>query len=144
MPTKVLTVCLGNYCRSPFAQLALSRRGGPRLAVRSAGLISKWQDKPAHPSMVEAARRLGFDLSAHRGRHITLEMLGWADTVLAMDASVLATLRAVFGPQHDSKLCLYLDGRDVPDPIGEDDAAFFDCAVMIEAGTALHGGGLIT
>ncbi|PKV82612.1 low molecular weight phosphatase family protein [Streptomyces sp. TLI_146] len=144
MPAKVLTVCLGNYCRSPFAQLALTRRGGSRLAVRSAGLISKWQDQPANPAMINAARRLGYDLSAHRGQHITLEMLGWADTVLAMDASVLTVLRAVFGPEHESKLRLYLGDRDVPDPIGQDDAAFVDCAVMIEAGTALHGGGRIT
>ncbi|MFJ6568219.1 low molecular weight phosphotyrosine protein phosphatase [Streptomyces sp. NPDC091292] len=144
MPTKVLTVCLGNYCRSPFAQLALSRQGGSRLTVRSAGLVSKWQDQPANPMMINAARRLGYDLTAHRGRHITLETMGWADTVLAMDASVLAMLRSVFGPQYESKLRLYLGDRDVPDPMEQDDDAFFDCAVMIEAGTALHRGGLIT
>ncbi|MEW2546651.1 aminotransferase class I/II-fold pyridoxal phosphate-dependent enzyme [Streptomyces sp. NPDC047002] len=138
MPTKLLTVCLGNYCRSPFAQLALTRRSGPAVAVRSAGLISKWQDQPANPTMTKAARRLGYDLTAHRGRHITLEMLRWADTVLAMDASVLTTLRTVFGPRYESKTGLYLDDHDVPDPIGQDDASFFECAVMIEAGTALH------
>lgn len=87
----LLVVCLGNYCRSPFAQLALARRGGPHMAVRSAGLIGKWQDQPAHSAMVNAARRLGYDLTAHRAQQISLDMLEWADKVLAMDASVLAT-----------------------------------------------------
>lgn len=78
---KLLTVCLGNYCRSPFAQMALARRGGTAVTVRSAGLISKWRDQPANPSMINAARRLGYDLSLHRAQQITLEMLDWAARV---------------------------------------------------------------
>ncbi|GAA2995347.1 arsenate reductase/protein-tyrosine-phosphatase family protein [Streptomyces fulvorobeus] len=142
--SNLLAVCLGNYCRSPFAQLALARRGGPGLAVRSAGLIGKWQDRPAHSAMINAARRLGYDLTAHRAQQISLDVLDWADTVLAMDASVLATLRAVCGPENENKLRLYLGDRDVPDPMGQDDAAFHECAVLIEVGTVLHTGGRIT
>lgn len=123
---KLLTICLGNYCRSPFAQVALTRRGGANVTVRSAGLIGKWQDQPANPSMTTAVRRLGYDLTGHRAQQITLKMLDWADDILAMDASVLATLRAI---------C------DVPDPMGQDEGAFHDCAVLIEVGTTLHTGG---
>ncbi|MFF4403642.1 low molecular weight phosphotyrosine protein phosphatase [Streptomyces sp. NPDC001404] len=137
---KLLTVCLGNYCRSPFAQVALTRRGGTAVTVRSAGLIGKWQDQPANPSMINAARRLGLDLTPHRAQQITLEMLDWADGVLAMDAAVLGTLRAICGEGNAHKLSLYLRGRDVPDPMGRGDDAFNDCAVLIEAGTALHLG----
>lgn len=137
---KLLTVCLGNYCRSPFAQTALTRRGGPTVAVRSAGLIGKWQDQPANPAMINAARRLGHDLTAHRARQITTEMLDWADTVLVMDAAVLTTLQAICGEENADKLRLYLGDRDVPDPMGQDDDAFNDCAVLMEAGTALHIG----
>lgn len=114
------------------------------MAVRSAGLISKWQDQPAHSAMINAARRLGYDLTAHRAQQISLDMLEWADTVLAMDVSVLAALQAVCGPGNENKLRLYLAGRDVPDPMGQDDAAFHECAVLIEVGTALHTGGRIT
>lgn len=137
---KVLTVCLGNYCRSPFAQIALAHRGGTNLEVRSAGLIGKWQDQPASESMVKAARRLGHDLTGHRGQQITLDMLNWADTILAMDTAVLDTLRAICTQANEPKLALYLGNRDVPDPMGQDDAAFNDCAILIEAGTALHVG----
>ncbi|MES9558639.1 MULTISPECIES: low molecular weight phosphotyrosine protein phosphatase [unclassified Streptomyces] len=137
---KLLTVCLGNHCRSPFAQIALTRRGGSAITVRSAGLIGKWQGQPANPSMLKASRRLGHDLTHHRGRQITLEMLNWADDVLAMDTAVLDTLRAICGERNADKIRLYLDDRDVPDPMGKGDEAFNECAVLIEAGTALHIG----
>lgn len=136
----LLTVCLGNYCRSPFAQIALTRRAGTAVTVRSAGLIGKWEGQPAHPAMINAARRLGLDLTAHRAEQITMEMLDWADDVLAMDAGVLATLRTICGENNEHKLGLYLRDRDVPDPIGQGDEVFNDCAVLIEAGTALHIG----
>ncbi|MEE1799556.1 hypothetical protein PUR57_12880 [Streptomyces sp. JV176] len=35
---RILTVCLGNYCRSPLAAAALARLGGKSLEVRSAGI----------------------------------------------------------------------------------------------------------
>ncbi|MER5631670.1 hypothetical protein [Streptomyces nitrosporeus] len=102
------------------------------------------------PSNVDAARR-GSSRSSQqrpastaRSQQISLDMLEWADKVLAMDASVLATLRAVCGPKNENKLRLYLGDRDVPDPMSQDDAAFHECAVLIEAGTALHTSGRIT
>ncbi|MFB6862845.1 low molecular weight phosphotyrosine protein phosphatase [Streptomyces virginiae] len=137
---KLLTVCLGNYCRSPLAQIALTRRGGAAVTVRSAGLIGKWQDQPANPSMIKAARRLGLDLTHHRGQQITLADLDWADDVLAMDAAVLDALRAIDDGHNANKLRLYLPDQDVPDPMGQDETAFNDCALVIEAGTALHIG----
>lgn len=137
---KVLTVCLGNYCRSPFAALALATRGGTELEVRSAGLIGKWEGELANEQMIEAARRLGLDLTAHRAQQLTREMLDWADSVLAMDASVLEVLREIAGGDVQRKLGLYLRDRDVPDPMGKDQETFNACAVLIEAGTALHVG----
>ncbi|WP_323188122.1 hypothetical protein [Streptomyces sp. NBC_00237] len=35
---------------------------------------------------------------------------------------------------------LYLGHEDVPDPMGRGEEAFRECAVLIEAGTALHLG----
>ncbi|WP_442816014.1 arsenate reductase/protein-tyrosine-phosphatase family protein [Streptomyces sp. NBC_01205] len=66
--------------------------------------------------------------------------MDWADDVLAMDDAVLGTLRAIDGGQNTHKLRLYLPGRDVPDPMSQDEDTFNDCVVMIEAGTALHIG----
>ncbi|MFJ4854043.1 low molecular weight phosphotyrosine protein phosphatase [Streptomyces sp. NPDC088730] len=136
----ILTVCLGNYCRSPFAALVLDHHGSEDVQVRSAGLIGKWRDRPANSAMIKAAGRLGYDLSAHRAQRITLEMLDWADTVLTMDTAVLETLRTICTEDNAPKLGLYLGDRDVPDPMGQDQDAFNRCAVLIETGTALHIG----
>ncbi|WP_327177798.1 hypothetical protein OG599_22630 [Streptomyces sp. NBC_01335] len=76
----------------------------------------------------------------HCGQQITLDMLDWADDVLAMDAAALQTLRAIGGERYAHKLGLYLGDRDVPDPMGQGDDVFDECAVLIEAGSALHSG----
>ncbi|MFG3033563.1 hypothetical protein ACGFZJ_34270 [Streptomyces sp. NPDC048253] len=54
--------------------------------------------------------------------------------------SVRDVLIDVCGESNQSKLALYLRDRDVPDPIGQDQEAFNECAVLISAGTALHIG----
>ncbi|MFD7026535.1 low molecular weight phosphatase family protein [Streptomyces sp. NPDC059917] len=35
-PRRILTVCLGNICRSPLAAVILARHGGAAVEVRSA------------------------------------------------------------------------------------------------------------
>ncbi|MFF3127986.1 hypothetical protein ACFVRD_38140 [Streptomyces sp. NPDC057908] len=117
-------------------------RHHPEPKQRRRGLIGKWQDQPANPSVIKAADRLGYDLSTHRAQQITLEMLDWADTVLTMDTAVLETLRTICTEDNVLKLGLYLSDRDVPDPMGQDEEVFNDCAVLIETGTALHIGRL--
>ncbi|MGW1170567.1 hypothetical protein [Streptomyces sp. NPDC002550] len=57
-----------------------------------------------------------------------------------MDAAVLESLRAIRSEGSERKLGRYLGDRDVPDPMGGDQEAFNACAVLIEAGTALHVG----
>ncbi|MFC9932548.1 hypothetical protein [Streptomyces sp. NPDC127190] len=90
--------------------------------------------------MIEAARRLGLDLSGYRARQLTGEMLGWADSVLAMDAAVLEGLREIAKDDVQPEIALYLGDSDVAAPMGNDQDAFNACAVLIEAGTALHVG----
>lgn len=69
-----------------------------------------------------------------------MHMVDWADTVLAMDQAVLGALRTLRADEDSPKFRLYLGSADVPDPMGKDSDAFNDCAVLIEAGTALHLG----
>ncbi|MEU3569177.1 low molecular weight protein-tyrosine-phosphatase [Kitasatospora sp. NPDC036755] len=136
-PLRVLVVCLGNYCRSPLGGRILADLGGDAVEVRSAGLIDKWEE--AHPEMTAAASALGYDLTNHRPQQVTRELIDWADLVLAMDHSVLEQLRGIAGPETTAEIRLYLDhDRDVPDPMGRPAAEFAACALLIEAGAALH------
>jgi len=136
-PRRILSVCLGNHCRSPLASRILADLGGDTVEVRSAGLIDKWQ--AAHPEMVAAAATLGYDLTGHRPTPVTRDLIDWADLVLAMDHSVLDQLRGIAGPDSSTEMRLYLDhNRDVPDPMGRPAAEFAACALLIEAGAAIH------
>jgi protein-tyrosine phosphatase len=136
---KILVVCLGNHCRSPLAAAILTRRGGPAVDVRSAGLHPRRHiDRPAHPLMITAAAELGYDLTDHRGAALTPELLTWADAILAMDQAVIAELQQRAGPADRPKIQLYLTGVDVPDPWGKEAADFADCAALIEHGTSQH------
>ncbi|GAA2118372.1 low molecular weight phosphotyrosine protein phosphatase [Actinomadura alba] len=135
---RILVVCLGNHCRSPFAAAVLARHGGAAVEVRSAGTRDKWVGKPAHPTMIAAAARCGYDLTGHRGVQADSALMEWADVILTMDRAILATLRELADARTVPKLTLYLDGQDVPDPWGQDDAAFAACAAGIESGATRH------
>lgn len=137
-PRHLLTVCLGNHCRSPLAALILATAGGGDVEVRSAGIRGKWVGKPAHASMITAAAARGYDLTTHRGVQISHALLEWADDVLAMDRNNLVALWDMVDEGTLPKLALYLGDRDVPDPWGRDAAAFAEVVDLIEAGAARH------
>ncbi|MCW8101729.1 low molecular weight protein-tyrosine-phosphatase [Streptomyces tauricus] len=134
---RILTVCLGNICRSPYAAAILTHHGGTTVLVRSAGLRDKWAGRPAHQEMLRLAATRGYDLTGHRATQVTPDLLVWADLVLAMDRAVLDELHAFHGP-HTATLALYLGEGDVPDPYCGDEHAFRACADLIEAAAPQH------
>src|SRR5690348_16475483 len=72
-PGNILVLCHGNICRSPYAAHALVRAlPGPARAafpVDSAGFIGP--DRSSPPQALDAAARVGVDLSQHRSKLIT-------------------------------------------------------------------------
>jgi protein-tyrosine phosphatase len=137
-PRRILTVCMGNHCRAPLAAAVLAKLGGGAVEVRSAGIRNWHVGKPAHSVMVRIAATRGYDLTGHRGTLVTRELLRWADTVLAMDAAVIAALREISDEATAPKLGLYLTDRNVPDPWGQPDTAFATCLSTIEEGARQH------
>ncbi|MEU6375493.1 low molecular weight protein-tyrosine-phosphatase [Streptomyces sp. NPDC046909] len=134
----ILTVCLGNICRSPYAAIVLQYGGGPAVDACSAGLRDKWAGRPAHEEMLELAAARGFDLTGHRATQVTTELMEWADVVLAMDHKVLDELRSQADPTVFGKMALYLDDQDVPDPYGGTKDGFAHAADLIEQGAHRH------
>lgn len=81
----ILTVCVGNICRSPVAEALLKKRL-PGRKVWSAGLHAM-VGHPADPTACEIAVRQGLNLPRHRAQQITGWMCAQADLVLVMEAS---------------------------------------------------------
>ncbi len=79
----LLFVCLGNVCRSPFAErLAVDRSG--RRHVSSAGHYPV-SGRRAPELALATAQRFGVDLASHRSRVLSRGMLEESDAVFVFD-----------------------------------------------------------
>lgn len=125
-PTKVLTVCLGNICRSPMAEGILQHAAGSRgihLQLDSAG-TGGWHageapDKRAQDYM----KRQGIDISALRARQFRREDLDTFDHILVMDRDNLRNVLSLCDTEaQKAKVRLMLTyweqspSDEVPDP----------------------------
>ncbi|BDG09649.1 low molecular weight protein-tyrosine-phosphatase [Anaeromyxobacter paludicola] len=140
MFTRLLTVCIGNICRSPMAEALLRAHleaaGKPGVRVQSAGLAAL-VGRPADPLAQALLAERGIDLSQHRARQLTSSLVTGSDLVLVMDEE---QQRAV------EKLCPTARGRvqrlgrfgkfDVPDPYGGSRAHFEEALRLIDRGIA--------
>lgn len=83
----ILFVCTGNTCRSPLAEVLLRQkleeRGLAGVTVASAG-TGAWDGAPASEGAYLVALEHGLDLSAHRARLLTRELVQGSDMVLTM------------------------------------------------------------
>ena len=99
----VLFLCLGNLCRSPFAEVAAAQRLAG-VSVASAGFLSH-DGRPSPPHVVQTAHSLGVDLSAARARRVTAAQVDQADLIICMDVSHLQRMANEF-PQALGKTTL--------------------------------------
>ena len=83
---RVLFVCTGNTCRSPLAESILRRLGIAGVTVASAG-IHAWNGDRASEKSCCVAKEHGLDLSAHRARLLTADLVREADLILTMTES---------------------------------------------------------
>lgn len=122
---RILFVCTGNTCRSALAE-AIARKVAVERAlsdveVNSAG-TSAWDGAPASDGALLVGLERGLDLSQHRARMLTREMLTDADVVLAMGPHHLERIEALGGSGGAFLLTDFASrgatSRPVNDPIG--------------------------
>ncbi|HTT68895.1 MAG TPA: low molecular weight protein arginine phosphatase [Gemmatimonadales bacterium] len=124
---KVLLVCTGNICRSPMAEAIARRllraRGRDDVAVSSAGTAAQ-DGAPASEGAYLVALEHGLDLSAHRARQITSDLVASADLIFGMSPHHVERAVALGGTGKAHLLGEYA-GRaaadaQIDDPFGGD------------------------
>src|SRR5205823_3101353 len=128
--TTILFVCSGNTCRSPMAealtrQLLAKKLGVSEadlekkgLSVISAGSFAMPGTKAAAPA-IEALKPLGADLSRHRSRPLSVELIHQADVIYVMSKNHAQAVTALV-PSAAEKVVTLDPEHDIDDPIGGD------------------------
>lgn len=137
MTYRILTVCLGNICRSPAAEAvirAMAVRAGLPVEVDSAGTGSYHLGESPHPKSISTGQRRGFEVEGS-ARQLRRDDFDRFDLILTMDESNLRNARRIAPASSKAELrslMSYVDGGDVPDPWGQPESAYEHMYDLIE------------
>lgn len=139
----VALVCLGNICRSPMADVVLTRRVddaglADRVVVASCGTGDWHTGQPMDRRAAATLSAHDYDPTRHRARLFDPTWLDDHDLVLAMDEQNLADVLASTPSADQDRVRLFRDfdpvgtGGEVPDPYYGGDAGFEEVLGMVE------------
>jgi len=139
---QILFVCTGNTCRSPMAEGICRKYMAEKLQcgvdvlekigykVVSAGTMDL-AGAPASVGATAACESKGVDLKAHRSRRLTRRLIEESDLIFAMERMHQKGIIAI-SPEAEGKCLLLAEDAEIPDPIGQPQEIFNDCAEQIE------------
>lgn len=129
---RVLFVCEGNICRSPYAELKLWQlihQHAEKFEITSAGMLPRNQ-RGSPQVAIDAAARRGIEMNKHLSQHAFDEKMRSATQVLIFDRVNYNSIMARY-PLYASKIFFIgeLAGQDgkvveISDPIGKATATF--------------------
>lgn len=129
----ILFVCTGNTCRSPMAAGLMNKIAIEEdldVRIESAGLFAA-EGSPASDEAIEAMKKYDVDLSDHRAKQITPELIEKSDIILTMTAAQKMLLAEVAADKTYT-LCEYAGTEgDIADPFGGDLEEYEEVAQMI-------------
>ncbi len=132
----ILTVCIGNICRSPVAE-ALLKAALPEKNIWSAGLAAL-SGHAADKTAQEIAQEHGLDISAHRAQQISSYMCTQADLILVMETAHKQELEQKYPFTRGKVHCLGNTNpsqkTEIADPYRKDRAAFETSHQLIAQG----------
>ena len=138
LKTTFLFVCSGNTCRSPMAEAIARNLLAKRLHVSEPELENKginvisagsfaMPGAKATPPAIEALKDLGIDLTRHRSRPLTVELIHEADAIFVMGRGHAAAVTGLVPSAIDKVQTLKPDA-DIEDPIGADVSVYRELA----------------
>jgi protein-tyrosine phosphatase len=143
MRTTVLFVCSGNTCRSPMAEAIARRVLSDKLNiseadlekkginVTSAGASAMFGARAAQPA-IEVVRTMGGDLSKHRSKPLSVELIHEADVIFTMSRGHAQAVAALV-PSAVEKTMTLDPSADIEDPIGGDLSLYNEVASQLKS-----------
>ena len=137
MKINVLSVCYGNICRSPMAELVfkdLVRKKGlaDKFYIDSAATSSEAVGEGIYYGTVEVLKENKVPIEKHISRQITKQDYEKFDYILAMEEKNINGIKAITGKDEQNKIYKLLDfsckPRDIIDPwyYGNFDNTYWD------------------
>ncbi len=125
-PFKILFVCTGNTCRSAMAAAIMNDiavKNNLNVLIESAGVFAAEGDT-ATDNAIAALAGMGIDLSGHRSKRITSELVEMADAVLVMTSGHKMLLNEIAKDKVYTLLEYAGLSGDISDPYGGDDEVY--------------------
>lgn len=122
----ITVVCTGNVCRSPMGEKLLAHALAaepdlPEIRILSAG-TSAFPGEPASQNSQIAMRKVGLDLSDHRSRPLSDQLMEISDLILTMTSSHKEMIHLQYPdlkiPVHCFREWINDGSNEVPDPYG--------------------------
>ena len=140
----ILFVCTGNTCRSAMAQGFCQAQLAEKLSckvdqlekkgykVMSAGVMG-FDGASASPEAIQAAREAGADISKHKSRPLSANLIKQADYIFAMDNSHCRSAINLV-PEAKTRIVLLTENCEIDDPISGSIEVYRSSATRIEQG----------
>lgn len=122
-PKRVLFICSGNMCRSPYGEARFRQLAGDLdVQIMSAGTL-RIDGRKAASDMQAAAIANGLDLSSHRSKALSLLLIQASDIIFVME-NIHRSEVLKLCPQAENKIVMLGEWLDPPqdeleDPMGK-------------------------